>query len=220
MPIAFEEWVQTCFDHPFTEPEWFWGDGFDSLWESLGLSELVAVNYLTRLFLEPQHLKPYSLKQVAQGIWFLVAETSPSQSSYALLRPYIALRERLACIQSMTEFFRNFVAPAAPGPADTESDEFHGVCYMWWDLLWHTFASADGREGEPELHQTCMEVMSAVLELPSELCRLSALHGLNHWHRDFREEVEQVIDAFLANASDITPGISEYASKARTGSCL
>jgi len=51
---AFEQWVQAVFDHPPKEPEWYWDEDFDSLWDSVGLSDAVTVTYLTRLFLEPE----------------------------------------------------------------------------------------------------------------------------------------------------------------------
>jgi hypothetical protein len=219
MSVTFEQWVQNVFDHPVREPEWYWDEDFDVLWESLGLSDALTVRYLTRIFLEPYRLKRYSLDQVGQGIWFLIGESSPGEPGYALLRPEVALPERLACIQAMAEFFRNFVMPAAPGPADTNSDPFHSACFMWWDLFWHTFTDEEQRAGTPELHRTCLKVLTEILNLPSELCRLSALHGLNHWHSHprYAEKVEQIVDAFLGKTPDLTPSVLEYAQKARLG---
>lgn len=65
---------------------------------------------------------------------------------------------------------------------------------------------------------TCLKVMAEVLDLPSELCRLSALHGLNHWYLHHSGRVAQVIDTFLVR-HDVTPRIREYASRARQGLC-
>ena len=176
-------------------------------------------NSLTRLFLEPEHLKPYSLAQVAQGIWFLIGESSPGEPSHALIEPGAALADRIAGIQGMAKFFRNFVASAACGPADTESDPFHIACYMWWDMLPFRPFRGEPLEGEPELHSTCLKVMTEMLDLPSELCQLSALHGLNHWHEHYAEQVEGIIDTFLGRTGNVTPCIREYAAKARAGLC-
>jgi hypothetical protein len=206
--------VEAVFDHPATEPEWYWADDFDSHWKSLGLSDDLLVAYLTRLFREPICLKGYSLEQVAQGVWFLVGEASPAQPSCALVRPGVALDARTLCVRAITNFFRSFVAPAAPGPARTDSDPFHIAIYMWWDI----FPSWGGpQSGEPDLHRSCLSVMADVLEIPVELCRLSALHGLNHWHLHYPAEVEALIDTFLRETGDVTARIRDYAAIARQG---
>jgi hypothetical protein len=75
-------------------------------------------------------------------------------------------------------------------------------------------------EIEPEIHQATLSVMSEVLDLPSELCQFSALHGLGHWHAHHPEQVEQIVDAFLARHKDLRPHLIEYASRARLGSVL
>lgn len=214
--VLFEEWVRTVFDHSAEGPEWYWDKGFDSLWQSLGLNDALTVRYMTRLFLEPGQLEGYSLAQVAQGIWFLIGDSSPAQPSYALVRPLAALGERVSCVQAMSHFFCSFIAPAACGPFDIESDPFHIACYMWWDI----FPSYGGSQaGEPELHRACLRVMSEVLHLPSELCQLSALHGLNHWYPHHAEQVAQIVGGFLQRTNDVTPRIREYAARARAGLC-
>jgi hypothetical protein len=70
---------------------------------------------------------------------------------------------------------------------------------------------------EAEIHQACLEVMRKVLSLPTELCQLSALHGLNHWQRHHTARVEEIIDAYLANSKTATPRMREYATGARRG---
>jgi hypothetical protein len=75
-------------------------------------------------------------------------------------------------------------------------------------------------EIEPEIHQATLSVMSEVLDLPSETCQFSALHGLGHWHAHHPEQVEQIADAFLTGHKDLRPHLIEYASRARLGSVL
>ena len=75
-------------------------------------------------------------------------------------------------------------------------------------------------EIEPEIHQATLSVMSEVLDLPSETCQFSALHGLGHWHAQHPEQVEQIVDAFLTRHKDLRPHLIEYASRARLGSVL
>lgn len=214
MTVDYATWLRAVFDHPATAPDWYWADSFDEDWEALGLSDPVVVEYLTRLFRDPWPLKAYSLPQVGQGIWFLVGEASPAPVSHILFRPPVPLEARVACVTAIPDFFRLFVAPSAPGAADADSDPFHTACYMWWDIF-PSWGRAD--VGEPELHQACLRTMVEILKSDSELCRLSALHGLNHWHLHYPREVEDAIDAFLLRTPAISPALREYAGAARWG---
>ncbi len=224
MSDTFEQWLQASFDHapPTTakEQDWYWDEGFELFWNPLCITDAVAVRYMTRLFWESEHLNVYSLEQVAEGIWFLIGGSSPSRSSQALLNPALRLDERVACIDSMTEFFRSFVAPATQGLAYTKSDPFQSACVMWWDILPLRPFRGDSPVGEPELYEGCLKAMSEILEFRPDVCRMSALHGLNHWQEHYRDAVEAKIDGFLACAQEITPHIREYAMKARAGLCL
>lgn len=223
MSATFEQWLQASFDHepPKTEKEkdWYWDEGFDSFWDPLHITDTVAVRYMTRLFLEPEHLEAYSLEQVAEGIWFVIGGSSPSRSSRALLNSAVSLRNRVICISAMTEFFRSFVAPRTNKLAYEDMDPFHSACYMWWHMLAVSPTHAETPEGGPELHDACLKVMIEILALPSDVCRISAFHGLNHWHEHYADRVQATIDGFLAGGQEITPRIREYAKKARSGQC-
>ena len=215
---GFEKWVEAVFDHPVTKQEWYWAPEFEAQWASLELSNAVTVTYLTRLYSDASILSRFSLEQVAQGIWFLVGESSPAKPSYCLLRSLIPLRTRVACVSAMANFFAQFVAVKAPGPADTtDRNPFHVACHMWWDIL---PVRGGTRVHEPELDQACLAAMAKILNLPSELCQLSALHGLNHWHRAYGAHVEQTVDAFLSESHDLSVRVREYAARARCGKAL
>lgn len=223
MPTAtFDQWLSAVFDNPVREPEWYWREDFDIYWDRLQLSEAVTVRYMTRLFMEPNHLKPYSPDQIAQGIWFLIGGSSPGKSAYALLSSEMPLDECAGCIHAMANFFRTFVAPAAPGRSNEEKDSFQGAFYMWWDIFPTQGSPICGPNtgGEPELHVACLDTMAEILSIRSELCQLSALHGLNHWHAAYAEKVEEVIDTFLEKTPGLTSRIIEYAHKARSGEAL
>jgi hypothetical protein len=83
---TLEKWIEAVFDHPVGKPEWYWENDFDDWWAGLGLSDSVTVEYMSRLFLRPDSLNAHSLEQVAQGIWFLIGESSPAQSAHTLLK--------------------------------------------------------------------------------------------------------------------------------------
>jgi len=215
--VTFDDWVGAVFGHPIRKPEWYWDNDFNERWDSLGLFDSLTVEYMTRLFLVPDCLQRYSLEQAAQGIWFLIGDSSPGQSAHSLLESDVPLEQRVGCVDAMTNFFRAFVARAAPEAADEQANPFHTACYMWWDI----FPTYGGQNaGEARLHQACLETMAAILTVPSELCQLSALHGLNHWHLHHADKVEALVDEFLRKTPGLTPRIVRYAAIARLGCAL
>src|SRR5207248_8397337 len=223
MPTAtFDQWLTAAFDHPVQKREWYWDEDFDTYWDRLQLSDAVTVEYMTNLFLAPDQLKRYSLEQVAQGIWFLIGESSPRKSAYALLNAEVPLDERVDCIRAVANFFRIFVVPLAPSRANEQNDHFQEACFMWWDIFPTHGGPIYGNNtgGEPELHVACLNTMAEILSIRSELCQLSALHGLNHWHSSYGEKVEEIVDTFLVKTVGLTTRIIEYAGKARVGGAL
>ena len=258
MSTTFEQWLEFVFNNPVRKRQWYWDEDFESRWEALELTDALIVQYMTRLFLKPGVLKSYSLDQVNQGLWFLIGESSPWCPSRTLLLREAALLDRVACIQTMSSFFRNFILVVTPNHFDPKAATVGvtGVAYMWWDIFpMQSYlrsrlpgpARADtlrsivrqwkldpklhdavlkgmgdelAFEIEPEIHQATLTVMSKVIELPSELCQFSALHGLGHWHAEHPDQVEQIVDAFLARHKDLSPHVIEYASKARLGDVL
>jgi hypothetical protein len=246
MSATFEQWLEFIFNNPVHKPEWYWDEGFDSRWEALELTDTLIVRYMTRLFLEPDLLKRYSLDQVEQGLWFLIGESSPGHSSEVLLRRGAGLSDRVACIHAMSSFFRNFVLAVTPGdydPDESSADAVQCASYMWWDIFpMHRYirSCVPGKitlsapllaklklqddvqeiEIDPEIHEATLRVMTEVLDLPSELCQFSALHGLGHWHARHPERVEQIVDVFVTLHKNLRPHLIEYASKVRLGRVL
>jgi hypothetical protein len=111
-----------------------------------------------------------------------------------------------------------------PGP--TRPAALRSIVEKWkleaklQDLVLKGMAAELEIEIEPEIHQATLQVMSEVLELPSETCQISALHGLGHWHAHHPEQVEKIVDAFLRQHRDLSPRVIEYALRARLGSVL
>jgi hypothetical protein len=148
MSTSFGQWLQFVFNNPVKEREWYWDKDFDSRWEALQLTDALIVQYMRRLFLEPEVLRPYSLDQVEQGLWFLIGESSPGCSSESLLRPEAALPDRVACIHAMSSFFRNYVLGVASRHFEpkTSTNGLDNVAYMWWDIFPHAFLHAQSRD--------------------------------------------------------------------------
>lgn len=199
---TFDLWLATIFNHELSKPAWYWDSGFDDCWGRLGMTDGLTVEYMTRLFRDPRALEHYSDKQVAQAIWFLIGESSPGRSAYALLNRDVEIHARVRCVESMKNFFGTFVTQKALGAADTKHNDLHISLYMWWDIF-PTYGGPN--TGDSELHDACLKVMSEILSVPNELCQLSGLHGLNHWHVHHRNRVEQIVDSFLKDTTKLTP---------------
>jgi len=211
---TYDAWLRFVFAHDVREPEWYWDESFDDQFAALALTPQTTTQYLRRLLSRPSVLAPYTLPQVAQAIWFLVGKSSPSEALYALRDKAIPLGDRRAVIAEITTFFRESVAPMAPGTADTQRDPFHIACFMWWDII---PTHATDSELEPELRQSCLDAMIATLAVDNDLCHIAALHGLNHWHVGFPELVASTVDAFIGSRRERSTFVREYAPTARSG---
>ena len=214
---SFAEWVAAAFDHSVGSPEWYWAEEFDDFWADWAVPPLLTVEYLARLFRENGCLAAYSLEQVAQGIWFLMDSSSPAGIAYCLLDSDVPVEQRLDCIRAMSDFFSTFVAAAAPGPSRHHSDPFHIAIYMWWDIFPFRFESSGAGS---EVGACCLGVMTSTLKVPSELCQINALHGLNHWQPSYPREVADVIDEFIAHGVGLSPTVRDYAQVAIGGGAL
>lgn len=211
----FVAWVDAVFNHPVSEPEWYFGDGFDEFWTAHERSPSDAVELLRLLFSQPAPLLTrYTHDQIAQGVWFTAGEASPGRLCYALIDDSIQLEARVRCIREIFTLFRDLFAVACSGPARHHSDSLHVACYMWWDIF-PSWGFRDCRG--PVIDGACLEVMTRTLEIPVEVCQIAALHGLNHWYHHHGREVTAIIDSFLQTPAPVSKEVREYAGVARWG---
>jgi hypothetical protein len=71
-PISFDQWITYHFDHPITDPAWYWGLDSDGVIGEVSDGNLVA--YLTRTFEECDTvLRVFSDAQVDQGLQYLIS---------------------------------------------------------------------------------------------------------------------------------------------------
>jgi hypothetical protein len=99
--LAYAEWLRKVFDHPVTDPAWHWGKDAD-LSEPPGPTR---VQYLTRLFSQPEILADYTDAQVDQGLWYL-ASNSCSNYMPSLLDPGEAWIDRLPGIMAIETLYQ------------------------------------------------------------------------------------------------------------------
>jgi hypothetical protein len=211
--LDFGQWVQHVFDHPVAKPQWYFQIG--KTWNG---EPLLTVQHLTRLFESPERLlTDYSPEQLEQGLWYLAGETQPFMQ--ALVDDSVPWPIRQRGLLAIQTFYEKFFAVACSDElghlCTATSTPINGACYMWWDL----FPSY----GNPLTHsrqeedRTILQIMSGILDLSSEACRESALHGLGHWHVHYPEEVRQIVDEFLGRNPVMSKALWEYAMAARSG---
>jgi hypothetical protein len=158
--------------------------------------------------------------------------------------PPATLPDRVACIEAMYTLFKTLFATrctAALGHLSETGNPLNSACYMWWDLIplsghYEDPSIIDGWQLEPQrkaeivdyhqslntddhraLEQASLRVMTQTLELDSDACRESALHGLGHWSFYFSSYVQGVIGNWLERHPDVRPELKQYALQARAG---
>ncbi len=214
--ISFEDWVRHIFSHPATEPAWYCGLDMDCF--DRGPAD-ATVGYLTRLLENSgQLLKGYPKAWIDQGFWYLLAGSNYPQ---AILDETVPLENRLQLIRAMGNLFADVFAVRCAhhlshlDQAGQAPVPLNCICYMWWDVL-----PIHGGPPQEEIGKACLEVMAQTLTLPHCACQESALHGLSHWHLNYPQETEQVIDEFLNREPDLSPELHRYALNARKSAVL
>ena len=212
--LDFAEWVQYLFDNP---PDYRWFDRITA-WDDLPSG--VLVRYLTRLFMEAGTvLAPFSDVQINQTLWFLVGEGS--DGAWVLFDEAVPWAERRACLEATIALFTDcFLTRCTPtlSHLDEPASALNSICYMWWDLFPTWGAPEDPRRAE--LDALVLSLLERILELPSDACRESALHGLGHWMSHYPERVVGIVDAWLRRQPEIRPALRTYALAARCGCVL
>lgn len=212
---SFAAWVRAVFDHPITNPAWYWNVDADT---SEPPAEL-CVQYLTQLFLDPESaLATYSDAQLNRGFWYLV-DNGCSNHMFSLIEPEVAWEARREGIRSIAVLFERLFARRCTDHLshvdEAGANPLNSACYMWWDSFpYH------GHPDDPvraTLDAEILGVMGRILDLDSIACKESALHGLGHWYRHYANVVPDVIGRFLSSHSDIRPELRMYAEWARVG---
>ena len=201
------------------DPPWHWDDDFDDdeFWYSNGFDERSTLSFFTKLLLDPSPLDAYNRDQVAQGLWFLLGDSTPGGPQKAVFESSLSLNDRIACVEAIVPFFRDWVIPQTPSSIHDEGsgDSLTGTIFMWWDV----FASRGSSDpSERPIDLACLQVMQEILMMYLSICRESALHGLGHWHESYPEAVERIIGEFLDREVAIEPDLRRYALQAQEGS--
>jgi len=211
-----KKWVAMIFDHPVSDPAWYWE--IDApCWE--GSPAEVALLIAETFERSGELLAPYSDAQLNQGLWHLIQNAS-AEYAYVFTDPEIPFPLRVRTLRSFVPLFEQAMAarcsPHLAHLDEREANPLNSVCYMWWDVIpIHGMPEDPGRR---DFDQEVLAVFQCLLAIPHDACRESALHGLGHWA--FSYSVAPIIDAFLAQTPGLRPELAAYARKARDGDVL
>jgi hypothetical protein len=218
--LSYEDWIEHVFSHEVRKYQAAWYFDHDAPWWDGPAA--VIVNYLTRLFEDPEPALAYFAdSQIAQGLYYLV-DTGAGGDARVITQSVVPLAERLRCLRSIGTLFDRIFAKRCT-PTLSHLDEpgagpLNGVCYMWWDIF-----PIGGAAGDPEaktIDEAILSVMETSLALACPACQESALHGLGHWQSRYPERVATAIDDFLSRQEDLQPELVAYARAAHTGCVL
>ena len=216
--ISFEAWLQFVFDHPVSDPEWFWSDESDS-WVG---SNAETLQHLKQTFRKSGTvLDKYSDAQLNQGFWYLISN-SCSNVAYCMVDAREPWLERKDCLEAIPDLFcqcfQTRCTPHLSHLNESGASALNSICYMWWDVS--PIQGQPETPGRRETDGVILQVMEKILTIPSDACRESAIHGLGEWHSYYPARVEAIIDNFIWQNRKIRDSLRNYAYAARHGDIL
>jgi hypothetical protein len=215
---SFEEWIAHAFGTPAGGKS-RWSDGAEPFWDAAASDTL---ELLAGTFNDcGAVLKPFTDEQVASGLDY-VSNPSFSDIAFAFKNQSVPLSVRTNALGSLrklySDCFETRCEPLLSHLNEANGQPLNCVCYMWWDVFPVYAQPEDGSQKETQ--NECLEVMEFALQLKSDACRESALHGLGHWAYGYPERVQRVIDRFITLNPDARPDLLGYARRAREAGVL
>jgi hypothetical protein len=203
--LSFQEWVRFIFDHPVSDPAWFWEDDeYDIEYEC---TPEVSLRLYTRLFTNPAFLlDEYSPEQIQQGFDFIYFGSGQTIDA-ALWDEKTDFGLRQQCICSMVALYENLFT----------RDPISDTSVMWWDRLrdWGIKPCSD--DDRVAVQDVMFKALTRILGINSVNCWEGALHGLGHLrHKDTRI----VIDEWLKSGVCKDKELREYAETCKTGDIM
>lgn len=218
--ITFDHWIKLVFDHPVAPREWHWSDDAE-IW-NLQLSSLEHVDFLTRVFRNPERLYPqFSPDQIGVGLDFLI---NPCFGCYACdidASANVPLAERLVCVRSILSLYQNCFVPLLPNEYDPvesrrpDAPRLDSVCYMFWEVapLAPFSKHEDPRQPVEEyqlIEDACLGVMAKAMSIRHSACQEGALLGLSLWAHHYPTRVKAVLVEYL-KVPDLLPELERNA---------
>jgi hypothetical protein len=219
-----DDWIDHVFDHAVSDPPWYYASAHATptpcALEKRGED---VVEHIAETFENAgELLSRFSDEQLGQGFWYLFY---PGETSFmeTLLDSGILLESRRRALRSSVPVFEQVMARRCSSSlshlpdTDANANDLNSACYMWFDVLLDRFRPQKLREGQ--LDADLIATLGAILAIPHDACRESALHGIGHWVRHY-PELAGIVDQFLKNNPALPPELVAYARDAKAGNVL
>mgnify|MGYP001596870939 CR=1 FL=1 len=161
----------------------------------------VTTDHLIRLFCNPEFLlEEYNVEQIEEGFEFITGLLCFVQFDGLLWDKRLLFSLRKELISAMFNLFSRLFAKKSFGTID----------FMWWDILAYGYYMENGQpedEDGAKIQQSMFETLKQILEIDSQECQKSALHGLGHLKHS---ETETTINDFLRRHL-VTDELRDYA---------
>jgi len=212
MHFRYQEWIDHLFDHPVTNPAWYWdieAPSFSA--EEPEIAELIELTFRN----SASDLQRFTDAQLNQGFNYLV---SPSCSDYlfALRSDKVPLVRRISAIASINVLYRDCFQQRCTQTLshldEDSSSPLNAICYMFWDIC--PISYLRDYPDENHLADACFAVLSGIFSLDHLACREAAIHGYGEFSCSYPERVEQALDRVL-EMEIADARLREYAHTAR-----
>jgi hypothetical protein len=144
--------------------------------------------YYVRLFRQPAFLlERFSKAQLEEGFWGIQVANLDCSAYNIVLDSDLPFAAKEECVRSMFDLFQHLYSV----------DPLESSAQIWWDSFCYdwTIGLRKNREDDLMLQNVMFETLAKILDLDSEACQRSALHGLGHLHHpDTEELIERFID--------------------------
>jgi hypothetical protein len=214
---VYESALQYLFDRPVPKDrngkQWYW----DINEPEFEADDLCWVKLQTFIFARcGVDLKRFNDQQVGMGLAFLV-NNSISDIPHAVDSRSVSLQDEAALLRALPLVWTDCFAPRFAQRTNDVSDYdyLEHICYMWFDV-WPSFWN---HRSIPIWQEGVWRTLKTALGLPCVNCQRSALHGIGHEQRYLGkdDEVDQVIDVYIASLSVQDNELADYARAAKSG---
>jgi internalin A len=211
---SLKNWLKMHFDrsedlHEFIETDDKW---------SIELPATLRVDYVTDFFENARKsLKPFSDIQVYKGLSDMHLFNRYDLDNDVTWEQIKRAIDSIFCL--FEQCFNERCSPTLSHLNEENSNPLNHICYMWWDAYF--CCEPPENDIDRQSNEQFLKVMEKILELDSDACRESALHGLGHAAEyGYADRVAIVIDKFLSENLQIRPELKNYAIDARVGYVL